>query len=155
LRLPHAKVMAFDTDANAQAICRQMATENGVAGRIEIGGYCTADQLAAAVANAGSALLVMDCEGGELDLLSDGIIVGMRECDVIVECHDFIRKGITEALMERFATSHRVQRVGEGSRDPNQFPLLHDRSSLERWLAICEFRPEVMNWLVCWAPRKD
>jgi hypothetical protein len=118
LRLPNAKVIAFDNDERAQAICR---------------------------------LLVMDCEGGELELLSDDVIAGMRNCDIIVECHDFITRGIAEALTGRFATSHQVERVEKRSRDPNQFPLLQNRSSLESWLALCEFRPKLISWLVCWA----
>jgi hypothetical protein len=148
LRLPNAKVIAFDSDERAQAVCRQMAAANAVADRVEVTGCCTPERLGAVMADRGRILLVMDCEGAELELLSDDVIAGMRNCDVIVECHDFINRGITEALTDRLATSHRVE---ERSRDPGQFPLLQNRSSLECWLALCEFRPKLISWLVCWA----
>jgi hypothetical protein len=151
LRLPNAKVIAFDSDERAQAVCRQMAAANAVADRVEVTGGCTPELLGAVMADRGRMLLVMDCEGGELELLSDDLIAGMRNCDVIVECHDFINRGSTEALMGRFAASHQVERVEERARDPNQFPLLQNRSSLECWLALCEFRPKLISWLACWA----
>jgi hypothetical protein len=35
-----------------------------------------------------------------------------------------------------------------GASQSNVHPFLHSLSSLDRWFAVCEFRPETMHWLV-------
>jgi hypothetical protein len=80
-----------------------------------------------------------------------GSRAGARGCDLIVECHDFPNSSITSTLQQRFAASHDVELISEGSRDPNQFPSLQRWQSTDRWLAVNENHPMTMNGLVCWA----
>lgn len=149
--LPKARVIAFDTDPKAREICRAVASTNGVADRLRVEGECSPSKLASLVAAEGRKLLVVDCEGAERTLLTADVIRQMRNTDVIVECHDFIQPGITNALTELFAGSHDVERIDQGGRDPNLYAPLRQLSEIYRWLVLCEFRPVTMNWLACWA----
>lgn len=152
-RLPEAKVYAFDISPEAQTICAAAAKENGASERITINGKCEAKNLIELAGDGKKALIVMDCEGGELELLDDNTASHLTNCDIIVECHDFANRAITPTLLSRFKAKHEIEIIREGGRDPASFPLLHPLGSFDRWLTVCEFRPEVMSWLACWATR--
>jgi 2-polyprenyl-3-methyl-5-hydroxy-6-metoxy-1,4-benzoquinol methylase len=149
--LPSSRVYAFDTSAAAQQICSRAAAANQVASRANVGGTCTPATLREIISKDDRTLLVVDCEGAELQLLDPREVPGIQACDVIVECHDFINSSITSTLRQRFAATHDVELVSEGPRNPNQFPSLQRWQSSDRWLAVNENRPVTMNWLVCWA----
>jgi SAM-dependent methyltransferase len=149
--LPQSRVFAFDTSTTAQAICGRAALANRVAARADVGGTCTLDTLRDIISKDDRTLLLVDCEGAELQLLDPGQVPGIQACDVIVECHDFLDSSITPTLRERFAATHDVEIVSEGPRNPNQFLSLQRWQSTDRWLAVNENRPMTMNWLVCWA----
>ncbi len=150
-RLPSAKVFAFDIDEGAQKLCRRMADANGVGERVMVEGACTADRLRAMGADGTRTLIVMDCEGAELHLL-DAVTAGtLKDCDLIVECHPFEEKNIDQVLAERFAATHDTEIIDEGARNPSRFRELRILNSIDRWLAICEFRPYHMNWIACWS----
>ena len=70
---------------------------------------------------------------------------------MLIECHEFVTRGITQTLKKRFSESHDIEDIVEGPRDPNQFVGLRNWRSVDRWLAVNEGRPLTMNWLVCWA----
>jgi hypothetical protein len=149
--LPQSNVFAFDTNEAAQAICGRAAAANQVGARAQVGGTCTFDTLREVISKDERTLLFVDCEGGELQLLDPEQVPGIQGCDVIVECHDFLDPSITSVLYERFAASHDLEIVPEGSRNPNEFTSLQCWQSTDRWLAVNENRPATMNWLVCWA----
>jgi Methyltransferase small domain len=149
--LPDATTFAFDINAAAVAVCRQAAEVNGVSQRLVVDGLCTTEILGHLVARNRRPLIFMDCEGGELELLDPARVPLLGNCDIIVETHDFIDRSITATLLERFGTSHKVELLAGGARDPNQFVELHSWEELDRWLLVDEGRPEIMNWLVCWA----
>jgi hypothetical protein len=149
--LPQSQVFAFDIDEKARAICDRAAAANHVDGRAKVAGACTLDTLRDTISKDDRTLLLVDCEGSELQLLDPAQVPSIAACDVIVECHDFLDASITATLRQRFAASHDVELVSEGPRDPNQFPTLQRWQSTDRWLAVNENRPMTMNWLVCWA----
>jgi 2-polyprenyl-3-methyl-5-hydroxy-6-metoxy-1,4-benzoquinol methylase len=149
--LPQSQVFAFDIDEKARAICDRAAAANHVRERAQVAGACTLDTLRDTISNDDRTLLLVDCEGSELQLLDPAQVPSIAACDVIVECHDFLNSTITATLRQRFAASHDVEIVSEGPRDPNQFPTLQRWQSTDRWLAVNENRPMTMNWLVCWA----
>lgn len=151
LKLAQAEVIAFEMNERAQAICRAAAERNGVAGRLRVAGACDLAGLGAALAGPGPTLLVMDCEGGELELLDPARLPALAGCDIVVECHDFANRSITPVLIERLAATHRLERIEEGPRDPNRDTWLRTLPSADRWLAVTEGRPETMSWLVAWA----
>jgi predicted O-methyltransferase YrrM len=149
--LPQATVYAFDIDRHAQAICASAAKDNGIADRINVEGICTADRLAEIIENSTSTLIVMDCEGAEIDLLDPLKVPGLARCDIVVEAHDFIVPEATKILEDRFRASHAIDRITQGGRNPNEIEELADYSEADRWLMVDEKRPAMMTWLACWA----
>jgi hypothetical protein len=150
-RLPAAKTYAFDIDSRAQAVCAAAGAVNGVGERLIVQGECTAQHLVDLTRGAKRALIVLDCEGAELALLTPEITRQLAHCDIIVETHDFIDRTITPTLFKALSAQHAVEQIREGARDPAGYPVLRQLGSLDRALLTCEFRPEVMYWLIAWA----
>jgi hypothetical protein len=148
--LPRARVLAFELSESGQDICRRAAAANLVDGRVRVAGKCDVEQLGQILAQGGRHLLIVDCEGAELELLDPLRVPNILNCDMIIECHDFAKPGITQTLVNRLQASHEVESVIESARDPNQFASLRGWQSLDRWIAINEGRPVTMNWLACW-----
>ena len=149
-RLPEAKTYAFDIDARAQAVCAGAGALNGVADRLIVQGECTAEQLVKLTRGVRRALIVLDCEGAELQLLTPETAAQLGHCDILIETHDFIDRTITPTLTKALSAQHAVEQFREGARDPAGYPVLRQLGSLDRALLTCEFRPEVMYWLMAW-----
>jgi precorrin-6B methylase 2 len=149
--LPDATVFAFDINGQSAATCRQAADMNGVSKRIVVDSLCTISMLGELLARGGRPLVFMDIEGGERELLDAARVPLLRNCDIIVENHDFVDRSISATLLERFSSSHTVELIVESARNPNQFSHLQTWSELDRWLVVDEGRPVTMKWLVCWA----
>ncbi|MGE5504475.1 MAG: class I SAM-dependent methyltransferase [Actinomycetota bacterium] len=147
--LPGAQVFAYDIDTAATRVCAQAAQANGVT--VTTGGECTTALLADHSAGDGRTLLVIDCEGAELDLLDPDKVPGLARCDILVECHDFVDHSITATLQRRLGPTHALELLHEGGRDPHLVPAMAGWAELDRWLVVDEGRPESMTWLACWA----
>jgi hypothetical protein len=141
-------VHAFDTEAKAQEICRQAAALNDVGSRVSVTGQCTPELLQAILPRGRTPLVIADCEGAERDLLDPQRVPALRNATLIVECHDYIDPSITQTLVDRLSGSHNLEGIREGGRDPNAMPFLQALDSLDRWLAVCEYRPRMMHWLI-------
>jgi hypothetical protein len=146
--LPKAAIYAFDLSREAGVVCTRAAAENGVGNQVIVGGRCTPQHLAKIVEFPGQILLVMDCEGAERELLDPAKVPGLLKCNVIVETHS---PDIVSNLDARFRTSHDIEVIAQGGRDPNELMELRRLPELERWLLIDEGRPESMVWMALWA----
>jgi len=142
-RLPGAQVLAADIAATARAHCAALAALNGVGDRV-----ATVEAVAPAESGGERSLWVVDCEGCEQEVLAAVPAERFARADLIVECHDFAVPGISDRLRAHFAATHVVETVVQGGRDPNAIPALAPYPEATRWLAVCEFRPEPMQWLV-------
>jgi hypothetical protein len=149
-RVISCPVYGIDIAKKALEVCISSAKENGVQERVHVSGESSSEALAAIV-NGRKGLIVIDCEGAEIELLSAELLPRLRSCDLIIESHDFCVPGEISLLEENFSATHDLVIVKEGSRDPNRFEPLKSLSSLDRWLAICERRPQTMSWLICFA----
>lgn len=149
-RLPQATVYSFDINPRAQVVCTEAARVNGVGERVVVGGECDAETLVRLVSGR-RALIFMDCEGCEINLLTPESIAAMTHADLIVECHDHVNPAITSTLVERFQATHDQELMVEGARNPMLYPVLRGMSAFDRWLSICEFRSEMQNWLALWS----
>jgi len=138
MKIPGCTVYAFDTDERARALCSEMAKLNGVADRVHVRGLCTPEELATLVAGK-RALVISDCEAGELQVFTPGLIPSLAACDVLIEAHDFIVPGITETMQHRFSSSHTCAAA-------HSLPPL-DRMKLYQSPLIKETDPEVLTWL--------
>ena len=151
---PSALVYAFDTNPSAQKICLKAAKTNGVDARVRVGGICTAGCLSDLIALAERPFLLVDCEGGELDLLKSVNRGALSRTSLLVECHDFIYHEATAELIELFKNTHAVFKIEQGPRNPHKHPILRSWSENEKWLVLSEARPETMHWLFM-APHSD
>jgi hypothetical protein len=142
--LPAARVYAFDGDAAAQNLCRELAALNGVAGRVAVAGTCGAAELRELAGP--RVLVVCDCEGGEVTLLDPAQAPGLTVCDVVVELHDYLDPTASRQVPERFAPTHEVALIGPSGRNPAAFPLLRGLSQFEQFLAVLEGRPGPTPW---------
>jgi SAM-dependent methyltransferase len=147
------RIFGFDISQTAQRICRSACERSNVLNRVTIGGRCSAEDLKGLLSQAKRPFLFLDCEGAELELLCDNPDPQMNAADILVECHDSIDPTITARLYQRFSDTHNIQLVKEQSRDFDRFPFLQTLGGLQRALAVCEFRPEIMHWLLCTSKR--
>jgi hypothetical protein len=144
LRLPAARVHAYDIDEASRERCRRLAELNGVADRVEVRGECTLAELEALPAT--DVALVLDCEGCELALLRPDRVEPMRGWAILVELHDFIEPGTTKRIVERFEPTHDAVVVEQRDRDDLAPPELEFLGPRDRALALDEFRPGPMRW---------
>jgi hypothetical protein len=105
---PHIPVVAFDTDWWARAACREMASENRTS-NVEVAGFCSPARLDRNLMP--SSLILCDCEGYEADLLTRLASTAVDSATLIIETHDQINPGVTDAILRRFAGTHQVATV--------------------------------------------
>lgn len=115
--LPGARVYAFDTDFISRAQVRRLAKLNKVAERIHIGRFCQHADVEALAS--GRTLVVCDIEGHEKEWLDPGQAGSLRRCDILVEVHENSGRSseVEQLLRQRFASSHRMERVTAAGRE--------------------------------------
>lgn len=138
-RLPAATVYAVDINEAMAAAAAAAADMNAVSLRIG----CSIDEVYTA-----PDLLVVDCEGAEVEYLDQVRFPSLAWASIIVECHDFDHQHTSKILAERFFLSHDIFVVVEGARNPNIFECLQQWHSMARWAAVSEGRPCMMNWFL-------
>jgi hypothetical protein len=145
LRLPSARIHAFEMDPLRQRLCAEMAQANGVAERVVMEGACDGAKLAA-LTN-GHPFIICDCEGYELELLQPDLIPDLKRCDLLVELHDSANPIISSTIMARFAPTHEVTLIKSAEADPAAYPELAALSAKDQQFALSEERPFGMQWV--------
>ena len=59
----------------------------------------------------GRTLLIVDCEGCELDILRPDLAPRLEEAISLVELHDHIRPGVTEEILDRFSATYDARTI--------------------------------------------
>lgn len=149
LRLRQARIYAYDTNARAIELCRQMARANQVEDRLVTGAFCTADTLRA-LPLPGRSLLICDCEGYEKELFPQDVIPVLARHDLLIEVHDFIDIELSSLLRKRFEASHtitEIQSVDDIVKARTYaYPELAVFTLSERKRILAEHRPALMTW---------
>jgi hypothetical protein len=114
VRMPDARVHAFEALASGRKLCADLAERNGASERVVVHRLATADRLRD-VLEPGS-LVFCDCEGCELKTLVPDDVPVLRECDLIVELHDFLDPSITATLTQRFSKTHEIDLIDRAPR---------------------------------------
>ena len=112
--LPEATVYAFDTSIKCQQMCRTLAALNETS-NVHVAGEFRMQDLDKYAK--GKTLLLCDIEWGERQLLDPALHDGLKNTDIIVECHDFLHNGIVDTLLERFFLTHSIEIIGFQSKD--------------------------------------
>jgi len=147
-RMPNTQVLAFDVNPQAQETCRALAAKNGVSDRVQVGALF---QVADFAAYQGQRVLVVcDIEGAEKDLLNPQAAPALSGMDLIVESHECLLPGITQALIDRFKATHDITLVQDnGQRQLVNAPhWFNNLAHLDQLLATWEWRSGPTPWLV-------
>jgi hypothetical protein len=104
------RVIAFEGAAAGRALIRLMARRNGVAAKVDVRGFCTAETLAAALAGSRHPGLLLDIEGHEAEALDPAKVPQLRQAAVIVELHEW-EKPVADILRPRFVDTHMIEEV--------------------------------------------
>ena len=96
-------------------------------------------------------VIICDIEGAEDELLDPALAPGLLSADILVECHDTFRKGLSDRIAARFAASHDITRIGRRL-DPNLPDWMETWSDLDRLIALWEWRAGPTPWL--WMTRR-
>lgn len=135
-------VFAYDLNPKAQELCRRLAELNGVKGRVKIETECGRRELEQHAD--GKTLIICDIEGAEFELLDPQKTPALKNCDLIIEAHDFINPDITPTLKQRFQPTHRIETVAplaaircdtiaHLSKEDQQFILDEQRAPEQVW----------------------
>ena len=150
LRFPDAQIYAFDTDEQAQKLCVRIGQINALAARLHVGAFCDAEKLQSIPFN-GSALIISDCEGYELELFSSLTASFLKNCDLLIEVHDALDSVIGRTLCSRFESTHTISSI-ESIDDAKKvrlyrYPELEFLAPEERLFVLEELRGSIMEWL--------
>lgn len=144
--MPSAQVFAFDISETARRRCADLAERNGVSNRVIVGGEFRPRDFQAFAGR--RALVMVDAEGAEVDILDPAQSPALKDMNLIVETHDVYRQGALETMLARFSPSHDVVRVDQ---QPKSFEMpgwLQELPHLDQLLAVWEWRARPTPWLV-------
>ena len=149
---------AFEIDPQGHEAIRHNAEINGVAEKIHIHGSADSAQLISLVKSHENALVLIDIEGGEFDLLDADTLEALRDCTLIVELH--LHPHLVENGFERereiidMASKHfAIEKLKGQFVSPNEFDELDYFSDNEKLLAFSENRLWAGYWLLM-TPRR-
>lgn len=150
-RLPHAEVIAYESDDDRRAALVSAAARNGVGARVTARGACSPTELAGDLDGENPTFVWCDVEGYEDVLFDPAKLPGLARCWLLVEVHEFAAPGVAARLQERFAATHRITTIWQTDRTRADYPF---PSWYTRLLPaayaiylVNEFRPERMRWL--------
>jgi hypothetical protein len=143
IRSPEARVEAFEALPELHPLIARTAAVNGVSDRVAISGTCSAPLLDARLEAAqGPTLVLMDIEGGEVELLDPQRIPSLARADILVETHDAFVADATTTLIGRFRETHDIASYSARPRSLSDFPP-DFLPRLKRWFP--ELAVELMN----------
>jgi len=144
-------VYAYDLAERARALCTAMGKENGIEGRLNVFSKCTANTLNKLDFGERS-LIVCDCEGFEIELFKKEVMDNIKNCDILIELHDFINPEISSKMLPLFKATHDLVIYRSMDDDLKLIQLnekyeeLQKLSPYEKKIALGELRPTTMEW---------
>ncbi len=154
LRVPDADVYAFDIDVQAQRIARDAAQLNGVAGRVQVAGKCTSENLPQLVVP--KTLLVVDCEGCENAILRPDLAPELASAAMLIELHDFIDPTTSTTVLGRFRDTHSIETIHATERIPTEYQVTEWMDPADRAAAVDDgTRPGELNFWAILFPKSS
>ena len=144
-RNPEVAIFAYDLDPLAQTICK-IGRDMNHTDNLEVFGLCTDVELRERTQGAKRPFMLIDCEGGERDLLLSNDY-NYPNASMIVECHDFLDRNITSDLMSKYSQTHSIRLIKRSGRNPFCNPSTAGWAENDLWLLVSEHRPARMHWL--------
>ncbi len=146
-RLRRAKVIAFEAQQQLHPVLYGIASSNGLVDRLSLHGPCDRVSLNLAIAGHRRVLVVCDVDGFEYDLIDPAEIPSLLRADLLIEVHDGIRPGVTEAIRSRFAATHVITHVVQRQRTPPDLPRSISMDEALAVNAMDEGRGDGNDWL--------
>jgi precorrin-6B methylase 2 len=141
---PAARVLAFDIDATATALCAAMARHNGVTDRVTIHGAAAPDWTQVLPPGART-LVFCDCEGAERELFNPANVARLRDAHLVVELHATL-----DHIVALFAPTHAIRLITSHDDDFKSLaydsPLLAGEPAAVRKGIVAENRYWTMTW---------
>jgi len=155
LKCPRTKVVAFDVNASARTLCRQLAEVNEVIDRIDFHAHCTPQHLLA-IDPTKRSLIISDCEGYEMQLFTEEVMVALRNSDLLIEVHE--HKGASlSSLIKILSNGHDVQVIDSVPdllrAQQTTLPNAKNYPLTQRVVLMSELRSHRMYWILA-CPRK-
>jgi hypothetical protein len=147
LRLPGAKVIAYEADPHRARLCSRVARLNGV--NLDLRGLCTPQALAEL--DAEGAAVICDVDGAEAELIDPDRVEWLRTATLLVEVHEAHAPGVTDKLRERLSPTHSLEWIEQRPHylaDPDYriFWSL-GLSPIQQQMILSELRPFPTPWL--------
>jgi Ribosomal protein L11 methyltransferase (PrmA) len=140
-------VIAYDIDERSRTITALNAELNDVPDRISIKDKATHAELDIQIERYKTVFLLVDIEGGEIDLLDPSECPALLKCDLLIEVHGRTDE-VAEILRQRFCNTHKSTIVPREPRNPFQFNGLPCTFEDEAWVVVSEGRNFTRNnWL--------
>lgn len=141
--MPRTVVYAYDLDPAARAACAELAAHNGVDDRVVVRELFRPHDFQAFVGR--RALVIMDVEGAETELLRPDLAPALAGMRLIVETHGPVQ---LSTVRERFRATHDIQQIDIGAKTLELPPWLQELGHLDQLLAVWEWRGIPTPWLV-------
>ena len=142
---------AFEINPKAQEVMRHNARINGVADKVHIHGLADREEIKSLVTPHQDALILIDIEGAEFDLLDTDTIEALRKCTLIIESHPaLIEDGLEreKEMLERASKHFEIEKLKGQFVSPNEFDELIYFSDYERLMAFSEGRMWAGYWFL-------
>lgn len=141
--MAHAVVYAYDLDPAARTTCAELAAHNGVGERVVVRDLFQPRDFQSFVGH--QALVIMDVEGAETELLRPDLAPALAGMRLIVETHGPAQ---LSTVRERFEATHDIQQIDIGPKTLELPPWLQELGHLDQLLAVWEWRGIPTPWLV-------
>ncbi len=145
------RVVAFEGNFIARRRLAKLARLNGVRVRVEIRGFASHGELRHSIESAKRPVVWCDIEGGEHELLDPAKVAGLEKAMIVFETHEGFSGQPAERILERFAATHAVERIGARERVAAEwFPVALGGvfTVEEQSLLINELRAVGTDWAV-------
>lgn len=152
-RQPKAESIAFDVDPWARRATREVARANGTTS-LRVLGFATPSWLDRHLKP--GALVISDCEGFERALFPAMTTKAADRSTFVIEVHEAMAPGATEALLARFGATHAIERIPtqkQVSLPADLRARLRDFSDEEIAVLSDELRGSDQEWMIA-VPRE-
>lgn len=141
--LPNVAAIAIDINPKCNAVVGENIMANVINGLDVHVQRTTCEWLENRLILTERPMIVMDCQGTEMELLDPGCVPSLAKTRVIVECYN----ESADALIKRFSSTHTIERTESQYKDPYQFDFLRALSDSDKWCLVSEDRPTSATWL--------
>ena len=145
------KVYAFEIENIARENLKKNAEINSCSNKIFINKEANFNSLKNIIDTHKKAVILIDIEGGEFELLNREVINLLSKCNLIIELHPtLVSDGIVKQkkLIDSCENFFDISIVKRETYNPNQFNELNQFSDEDRLIALGEGRENNMSWLI-------